>query len=88
MIEPCPVEFGYLYPTNYEDNHKQWILGFVCHQKEPTSNIHNHPVHAATKMCSKVKECIAEATSVNPTIILLSLPTLLRERVFHLFQVQ
>ena len=68
MIGPCPVEFGYLYPKNYEDDHRRWILGFVRHQKEPTSNIHNHPVHAAAKMCSKVKECIAEATLVNPTI--------------------
>ena len=38
MIGPCPVEFGYLYPKNYEDDHRQWILGFVRHQKEPTSN--------------------------------------------------
>ena len=68
MIGSCPVEFGYLYPKNYEDDHRRWILGFVRQQKEPTSNIHNHPVHAAAKMCSKVKECIAEVTSVNPTI--------------------
>ena len=58
---PCPVEFGYLYPKDYKDDHRRWILGFVHHQKEPTSNIHNHPIHAAAKMCSKVKECIAEA---------------------------
>ena len=65
---PCPVEFGYLYPKNYHDDHRRWILGFVRHQKAPTSNIHNHPIHAAAKMCSKVKESIAEATMVNPTI--------------------
>ena len=65
---PCPLEFGYLYPKNCEYDHRQWILGFVRHQKEPTSNIHNHPIHAAAKMCSKVKESIAEATLVNPTI--------------------
>ena len=65
----CPVEFGYLYPTNYQDDHRRWILGIIQHQKGPTSNIHDHPIHAAAKMCSKVKEYIIEqATLINPSI--------------------
>ena len=52
---PCPVEFGYLYPKNCEGDHRQWILGFVRHQKEPTSNIHNHPIYAAAKCVLKLR---------------------------------
>ena len=70
MAGPCPVEFGYLYPSLRGTN---------------LSNIHNHPIHADAKMCSKVKESIAEAIMVNPTII--SLLILIREKVLHLFQV-
>ena len=65
---PCPVEFGYLYPKNYQEDHRRWILGFVRHQKGQASNIHNHKIHAAAKICSKVKESIAQATLSNPTI--------------------
>ncbi len=67
-VSPCPVEYGYLYPKDYQQDHRRRIFGFVRQQKEISLNVHNHPIHGSARMCSKVKECIAMATLVNPSI--------------------
>lgn len=64
----CPVEFAYIYPKNFTTDNRRWICGFVHHQKEAVSNIHSHPIHGSSRMCSKVKECIANAAAINPGI--------------------
>ena len=33
-----------------------------------TASLHNHPINAASKICSEVKESTAQATLFNPTI--------------------
>ena len=63
--EPCPVQFAYLYPKDTSD-HRRWIFAFVRHQKGPCESLYSHPVHGSSKVCSKVKEMITEATELNP----------------------
>jgi len=43
-----PVEIAYLYSQDVSDNCR-WIIGLVRHQKEPTDNLHNHPIHGPIK---------------------------------------
>ena len=64
----CLVEFAYIYPKDFTTDTRRWICGFVHHQKEATMNLHNHPIHGSARMCSKVKECIQSATTLNPSI--------------------
>ena len=63
--EPCPVQFAYLYPRDISD-HRRWIFAFIRHQKGPCESLHSHPNHGSSKVCSKVKQIIAEATELNP----------------------
>ena len=65
--EPCPVQFAYLYPKDVSDD-RRWIFAFVRHQKIPCNSLHSHPIHGSSKICSKVKQMIAEATEINPTL--------------------
>ena len=64
---PCPVQFAYLYPKDASD-HRRWIFAFVRHQKGACDSLHNHPIHSSSKICSKVKQMIADATELNPNI--------------------
>ena len=64
----CPVEFAYFYPQNFRSDHRRWLAGFVKQQKEPQFNLHNHPIHGSSKVCSKVKEVISNAAALNPSI--------------------
>ena len=61
---PCSVQFAYLYPKDASD-HRQWIFAFVRHQKGACDSLHNH---RSSKICSKVKQMIADATELNPSI--------------------
>ena len=64
----CPVEFAYVYPIAVRTDHCRWLTGFVRQQKGLDSNLHNHPIHDSSKLCSKVKEVISNAAALNPSI--------------------
>ena len=65
--KPCPVEFAYVYPKDASDR-RRWIFAFVRHQKGPCDSLHSHPLHSSSKICSKVKQMIADATKLNPCV--------------------
>lgn len=65
---PCPVQIAYIYPKVLSDDHRWWLFAFIRHQKFPTDTLHNHPISNSSKICSKVKEMIAKATEINPTL--------------------
>ena len=66
--DECPVEFIYIYPQSYHDDHRRWIGGIVRNQKQPETNLHNHPLHPAFKMCNFVKDKIHAAVTSNPIL--------------------
>ena len=49
----CPVEFVYIRPKAKNDN-RRWIGGLVRCQKGSIDNLHNHPLHGATKIASYI----------------------------------
>ena len=53
----CSVEFVYLTPKAKDDN-RRWIGGLVRCQKGSTDNLHNHPLHGATKIAVYAKSKI------------------------------
>ena len=63
----CPVEFVYIRPKAKDDN-RRWIGGLVRCQKGSTDNLHNHPLHGATKIAGYVKSKITEAVHINPSL--------------------
>ena len=63
----CPVEIAYMYPKDICDN-RRWMVGLVRHQKEPTTNLHSHPIHGPVKIAKCIKESISEAVSRNATL--------------------
>lgn len=63
----CLVEFVYLYPKDSNDN-RRWIGGVVRCQKSPSKNLHNHTIHAASKITQHVKERISDAVAANSTL--------------------
>ena len=54
-LEPCPVQFAYVYPMD-SDDHRRWILGFVRQPKGSRGNLHNHNVHASSHLLTKTQE--------------------------------
>ena len=66
--DPCPVQIAYIYPKHYSEDHRRWIFAFVSHQKTPCESLHNHRMHSSSKICSKVKEMISNATELNPQL--------------------
>ena len=66
--QPCPVVFAYAYPKNVHQDHRRWLLVFRRHTGEANRNIHNHIIHSSTRICTKVKEMIADATTCNQAI--------------------
>ena len=60
----CPVEFVYIRPKAKNDN-RRWIGGLVCCQKGSTDNLHNHPLHGATKIAGYAKSKITEAVHIK-----------------------
>ena len=65
---PCPVQIAYIYPKNVSNDHRRWMFAFLRHHKAPSNSLHNHPMHNSSKICSKVKQMIAEATEINPSL--------------------
>jgi len=63
----CPVEFVYIRPKANND-HRRWIAGIVHCQKGPTDNLHNHPLHGASKIAECIKSRITEAIHINPSL--------------------
>ena len=63
----CPVEFVYIRPKANND-HRRWIAGIVRCQKGPTDNLHNHPLHGASKIAECIKSRITEAIHINPSL--------------------
>ena len=63
----CPVEFVYTYPKESADG-RRWFGGIVRCQKSPSENLHNHKIHAASKISQSVKEKICNAISSNPAL--------------------
>ena len=55
----CPVEFVYIRPKA-KDGNRRWIDGLVCCQKGSTDNLHNHPLHGATKIAGYAKSKITD----------------------------
>ena len=63
----CPVEFVYVYPKEPKDG-RRWIGGLVRCQKYSTDNLHNHKLHAASKISQCVQSKIAAAITTNPSL--------------------
>ena len=66
--ESCPVEFVYIYPQNYQIDHRRWIGGIVRCQKEATESLHNHPLNGSMVMAKFMKQQIGHAAITNPTL--------------------
>ena len=66
-LEPCPVQFAYVYPMDSDDHHR-WILGFVRQPKGSRGNLHNHNVHASSHLLTKTQEDIQSAAVANVTL--------------------
>ena len=63
----CPVEFVYVHPKDSSD-YRRWFGGIVRCQKAPAENLHNHRIHASTKIAQCIKEKIDHAITVNPAL--------------------
>ena len=63
----CPVEFVYIHPKEVSDN-RRWISGIVHCQKSPCDNLHNHPLHSASKISQCVRQRISDAVAANTTL--------------------
>ena len=63
--EGCPVDFVYIYPQEFDKDHRRWIGGIVRNQKDVTENLHNHKLHGAFKICDLVRDKISEAVHAN-----------------------
>lgn len=66
-VEPCPVQFAYVYPENTDD-HRRWIMGFVRQPKGLKGSLHNHNVHAPSHLLTKTQEDIQNAAVANVTL--------------------
>ena len=63
----CPVEFVYVYPKSSADS-RRWFGGIVRCQKAASRNLHNHEIHASSRIAQCVKEKITGAISANPAL--------------------
>ena len=63
--EGCQVEFVYIYPQEFDKDHRRWIGGIVRNQRDVTENLHNHKLHGAFKICDLVRDKISEAVHAN-----------------------
>ena len=63
--DTCPVEYVYIFPEKYETDHRRWIGGIIRNQKEQSSNLHNHKLHGAFKICTFVQDKICNAIQSN-----------------------
>ena len=66
-IEPCPVQFAYIYPDDSND-HRRWILAFVRQPKGSKESLHNHDVHASSHLLAKTQEDIKNAALTNVSL--------------------
>ena len=66
--EEYPEKSIYIYPQSYHDDHRRWIGGLVRNQKQHETNLHNHPLHPAFKVCNFVKDKIHAAVTSNPIL--------------------
>ena len=66
--ENCPVEFVYMFPQKYQEDHRRWIGGIVRVEKHTSSNLHNHPLHGSTKISQCVQDKVASAVISNPAL--------------------
>ena len=66
-IEPCPVQFAYIYPDDSND-HRRWILAFVRQPKGSKESLHNHDVHASSHLLAKTQEDIKNAAIANVSL--------------------
>ena len=66
--ENCPVDYAYLYPPNFEKDKWRWVAGLVRNQNESTDNLHNHPMHGASKISAHVSTTISQAVKANPSL--------------------
>ena len=63
----CPVVFVYMYPKSSADS-RRWFGGIVRCQKAPAGNLHNHEIHAPSRIAQCIKEKITDAISANPAL--------------------
>lgn len=68
--ENCPVQFVYLhvYLQKFHEDHKRWIGGIICTQKESLKNLHSHAIHNSNKISQSVKDQISSAVESNPSL--------------------
>ena len=63
----CSVEFVYVWPDDHDDK-RRWLSGLSRTGDLHASNLHNHPLHGASKIPSKVIHDIREKVAADPTI--------------------
>ena len=68
--EACPLQFAYLFPKNFENDHRRWVFGFIRQQKSLvyTCSLHNHSIPGPSKMSRMVKATIQQSACVNPQL--------------------
>ena len=56
-----------MYPKSSADS-RRWFGGIVRCQKAPAGNLHNHEIHAPSRIAQCIKEKITDAISANPAL--------------------
>ena len=63
----CSVEFVYVWPTDSDDN-RRWLSGLTRTGNLQGANLHDHPLHQASKIPSKIIHDIRQKVVDEPTI--------------------
>ena len=62
----CPMEFVYVWPDDNSDK-RRWLTGICRNGDLKPNNLHNHPLHVATKISSKIIQDIKQKMTEDPT---------------------
>ena len=60
------MEFMYVWPNDNSDK-RRWLTGICRNSDLKQNNLHNHPLHVATKISSKIIQDIKQKMTEDPT---------------------
>ncbi len=64
-VSPCPVQLGYVYPVDIQNDRRRWLFAFVHHHKGSNDNLHKHRTYSASHPLTKTLEDITNAAAKN-----------------------